>query len=85
MMRMLPPIDASISWEENIVNLIFGRGLLWKLYLSEMGKVYLHGAISTLPLDERAVMVKYFKDGLSQSEIAEYLEISSDEVIFFIC
>ena len=82
MERKLPWLDASISWEENLINEIFGYHKYFKLYLSEMGKVYLQGAISTLPFDERAVIVKYFEGGLSQREIAEYLEISSDEVYF---
>lgn len=78
--RVLPWIDESLSWEENIVALIFGSGKFWDFHLSEMGKVYIHGAVNALPLDERAVMVKYYKDRLQQSEIANYLEISSDEV-----
>ena len=85
MERKLPQLDVSISWEDNIVNMIYGRHFLWKHYLSEMGNVYLHGAISTLPSYERVVMVKYFKEGLSQSEIAKYLEISSDEVYILFC
>ena len=79
MKRTLPPLDASLSWEENIVNELFNPRFR-KAYLNEMGKVYIHGAVNALPAMERVVMVKYHKDGLQQDEIAKHLEMSSNEV-----